>query len=87
MNVRYLCRFIAYHSKIILRGLAKVLYGAAVAGLIGLSVYGFTAIPSEGGYVAVCDFIAAMATLVVALNGAYAFGARRTKKGKFSSYE
>ena len=62
-----------------------MLYGAAVAGLFTLAAYGFVSIPSEGGYIAVCDFIAAIATLVVALNGAYAFGVRRTKKGRFSS--
>ena len=78
---------IGYHVKVLARGFCKVLYGAAVAGLLGLSAYGFTAIPTEGGYVAVCDFIASMATLIIALNGVYAFGARKKRKGRFSSYE
>ena len=78
---------IVYHVKVLVRGLSKVLYGTAVAGLLGISAYGFTAIPTEGGYVAVCDFIASMATLIIALNGVYAFGARKKRKGRFSSYE
>ena len=76
-----------HHVKILARGLVRVLYGAAVAGLLGLAAYGFAAIPSEGGYVAVCDFIAAMATLLVALTCMYAFGGKQKKKGRFSSYE
>ena len=65
---------IGYHCKIFLRGFVKVAYGAAVAGLLGLAVYGFAEIPFEDGYVAVCDFIAAIATLSVALTCTYAFG-------------
>ena len=87
LSAREAAYHIVYHVKILLRGFSKVLYGAVVAGLLGLSVYGFMAIPTEGGYVAVCDFIGAMATLISALNGMYAFGARRKKKGRFSPYE
>ena len=76
---------IGYHCKIFLRGFVKVAYGAAVAGLLGLSVYGFFSIPSEGGYVAVCEFMAAMATLVVALTCMYAFGGRQKKSGRYVS--
>lgn len=87
MDVKNAVREIAYHVKVLVRGFGRVVYGTAVAGLFGLAVYGFTAIPTEGGYVAVCDFIASMATLFVALNGVYAFGARKKKRGRFSSYE
>lgn len=87
MDVRNAVREIAYHVKVLVRGFGRVVYGTAVAGLFGLAVYGFTAIPAEGGYVAVCDFIAAMATLVIALNGMYACGARRKKNGRYSYYE
>lgn len=78
---------IVYHCKILIRGLSKTLYGTGVAGLLFLAAYGFTSIPSEGGYVAVCEFIGSMATLVIALNGMYAFGARKKKNGRFSPYE
>ena len=67
-------------GKTLLRGLAKSLYGSAVVGLIGLAIYGFTSIPAEGGYTAVCDFIGAAVSLAVALSAMYAFGGRRQKK-------
>lgn len=87
VSIREAAYQIGYHGKILMRGFGRVVYGSAVAGLLGLAGYGFAAIPDEGGYVAVCEFIAAMATLVVALNGVYACGAKRRKSGRFSSYE
>lgn len=87
VDIRNAVHEIAYHVKVLVRGFGRVVYGTAVAGLLGLAVYGFLMIPDEGGYVAVCEFIAAMATLVVALNGMYACGARRKKNGRFSYYE
>lgn len=74
----------AFHGRILLKGFARTVFGSAVAGLIGLSVYGFMIIPSEGGYVAVCEFIAAMATLVVGLTCMYAFGGKK-KSGRYVS--
>lgn len=76
-------QLIGFHCLVLLRGFAKTLYGAMTAGLIGMSVGGFTAIPSEGGYVAVCDFIAAIAILSLALTCMYAFGCRRRKRGRY----
>ena len=73
-------RTIGFHSKVMLRGIIRTLYGAAAAGLVGMAVYGFMAIPSEGGYMAVFDFIGAIATLVVALSAMYAIGGG-VKKG------
>lgn len=65
------------HAKILFRGFMKVLYGAAVAGLVAVSVYGYSVIPSEGGYVAVAEFIVSSATMGVALCSMYAFGTRK----------
>lgn len=62
------------HGKVLGKGFVRMLYGASVAGLIGVSAYGFVAVPAEGGYIAVCDFIGAMATLVIAVTGMYAMG-------------
>ena len=80
-HVRTIVRCIGFHGKVLLRGLAKSLYGAAVAGLMGLAGYGFAAIPDEGGYRAVWDFIAAVSVTVIALGFMYAFGCSR-KKGR-----
>ena len=79
LSFKEVMQLIGFHGAILLMGFAKVLYGAAVAGLVGLAVYGFAAIPSEGGYVAVCEFIAAIVTLVVALSCMYAFGGKKKK--------
>lgn len=67
------------HGKILGKGFVRTLYGACVAGLIGMTVYGFIMIPSEGGYMAVCDFVGAIATMVIAMTGMYAMGGN--KKG------
>ena len=68
-----------FHAKIAWKGLYRTLYGAAVAGLIALAVYGFVSVATETGWMAVCDFIASCATLVVALLNMYLMGGR--KKG------
>ena len=83
MSFKEVMQMIGFHCAILLMGFVKVLYGAAIAGLIGLAVYGFAAIPYEDGYVAVCDFIAAITTLTVALTSMYAFGRKRKKGGRF----
>ena len=67
----------AYHGMILLRGAAKMLYGTAMAALITLTVDGFTAIPSEGGYAAVCSFIFAVSMATIVLGGLYLFGGKK----------
>lgn len=69
----------SYHASIFLNGLGRTLYGAFIAGLIGISFYGFVSIASEDGYSAVCDFIASVATLAVAVCNMYFIG---MKKGR-----
>lgn len=76
---------IRHHSKILLRGLARTVYGTAVAGLVGLSVYGFMMIPSEGGYTAVCEFVVASLTFGMACGAMYAFGGCRKKHGRYAA--
>lgn len=71
---------IGYHAKILFRGLVRVIWGSLTAGLIYLAVYGFVAIPNEGGYMAVCDFIGAVATLVIALGNIYLLGVGSFRK-------
>ena len=66
-----------FHADVMLRGLARTLYGALIAGLFAIAVYGFILIKSEGGYAAVFDFIAACATLTVAMANAYVLGNKR----------
>ena len=86
-NFKKITSRVSYHGKILFRGLVKTLYGAAVAGLVGLAGYGFATIPSEGGYVAVCEFVVALLTLGVACGAMYTFGCwkRKKKTGRYSS--
>lgn len=70
---------VKFHTKIAWRGFYRTLYGAAVAGLVAMAIYGFVSVTNENGWTAVCDFIASCATLVVALSNMYLMGGR--KKG------
>ena len=70
---------IKFHSKIAWRGFYRTLYGAAVAGLLAMAVYGFVSVTTETGWTAVCDFIAACATLIIAIANMYLMGGK--KKG------
>lgn len=79
VQIKKACKAIKVHTKIVWRGFYRTLYGAAVAGLISLAVYGFVSITNEAGWTAVCDFIASCATLVVALTNMYLMGCN--KKG------
>ena len=81
-DVREFFECLGYHAGIFLKGCLRTVYGVAVAGLIGLAVYGFVMIPTEGGYIAVCDFVAAVASLVVALSAMYCLGTNKKKGAK-----
>lgn len=74
---------VKFHGGIVLRGFVRTIYGALVAGLLACAVYGFIGISGEAGYMAVCDFIAACATLAVAVCNMYCIGSKkRGKRGK-----
>ena len=83
MDFKDVMQLIGFHCLVLLRGFVKAVYGALIAGLIGLAVGGFAAIPHEDGYVAVMDFIAAICTMTVALTCMYAFGRKRKKGGRY----
>lgn len=68
-----------FHAKIVWRGFCRTVYGASVAGLLAMAVYGFVSVANETGWTAVCDFIASCATLIVALLNMYVMGCK--KKG------
>ena len=70
---------VKFHTKIAWRGFCRTLYGAAVAGLIAMSVYGFVSVTTEAGWAAVCDFIASCRAVIVSLSNMYLMGGR--KKG------
>ena len=67
---------VKFHVRVALRGFCRTVYGALVAWLIALAVYGFVSVTNESGWTAVCDFIASCATLVVAISNMYLMGGR-----------
>lgn len=71
-----------HHGKYLVNGFALMVYGVLTAGLIWFAVYGFMAIPTEGGYAAVCDFVVAVLTIGTAIGCMYAMGKGR-KKGRY----
>lgn len=72
-------RILWHHSKILLTGFYRMLFGTAIAALIALSVFGFAMIPTVNGYLAVCEFVGAIATMCMALAGMYAMGCSKKK--------
>ena len=68
---------VKFHSSIVLKGFIRTIYGALVAGLLAIAVYGFISIRGEAGYLAVGDFVASTATLVVAMWNVYAMGMKK----------
>ena len=79
VQIKKAWKAVKFHAKIAWRGFYRMIYGAAVAGLIAMAVYGFASVTNESGWVAVWDFVASCATLIVALSNMYLMGGR--KKG------
>lgn len=63
------------------KGFVRSIWGTMVTGSIGLAVYGYMAIPTEGGYTAVAEFIVATVFLGIALGCMYLMGGTEKKKG------
>lgn len=80
INFDYAVESAKHFGTTLLRGLIRTIYGALVAGLIAIAVYGFISIKSETGYIAVFDFIAACATLAVAMSNVYCIGKKKPGK-------
>ena len=82
LDVREFFECLGHHAGVFLKGCVRTAYGVAVAGLVALAVYGFVKVPGEDGYIAVCDFVLATATMVVALSAMYAIGTNKKKGAK-----
>ena len=79
VQIKKAWKAVKFHAKIAWRGFYRTLYGAAVAGLLAMAVYGFASVTAETGWTAVCDFVASCATMIVALLIMYLMGGK--KKG------
>ena len=83
-NFKSVFKGIKYHGKILWKGFTRMMYGALTAGLLATAIYRFCMIPSDDGYLAVCDFILAIATMVVGINSIYhQGGGYKRKKGGY----
>ena len=71
---------IKFHAGILVKGISRMIYGTLVAGLFVMSTLGFILVTRDSGYVAVFDFVAASATLAVALGNVYLIGCKRGAK-------
>lgn len=74
INVKKFMKKVRYHGCVLLKGMMRMLFGTATAGLMGLAIYGFVMVGTEGGYMAVGDFLVAMATVFMACACMYAMG-------------
>ena len=81
-DFKSVARTIGYHGKVMWKGFITMVYGAATAALVALAIYGFVMIATEEGWVAVCDFVGAAATSIVALISMYSQGAAMKKGAK-----
>ena len=71
---------IQIHSRCLVKGFVRMVFGALTAGLFALAAYGFIMITTESGWIAVSEFVGSTATTVVALVCMYAMGGN-VKKG------
>lgn len=79
VQIKRAWKLVKFHAKIAWRGFYRMLYGALVAGLMAMAIYGFVSLTNETGWVAVWDFVASCATMLVALSNMYMMGGN--KKG------
>ena len=81
-SFKRISRTIGHHFRILTKGCIKVLWGTTTAVMIAVAVYGYKIVPTEGGYAAVCDFLVATLTMVVALACMYLIGGNCKKGAK-----
>lgn len=68
-----------FHARILLRGFLRTVYGALIAGLIAMAIYGFVSASKEAGWDAVFDYIVSAVLLIEAIGNMHFIG--RMKKG------
>ena len=68
---------VIFHARVLWRGFCRTVYGSLIALLIAMAIYGFISVTTETGWTAVGDFIAACATMAVALANMYFIGCRK----------
>ena len=67
-----------FHARILWRGFLRTVYGALIAGLIAMAVYGFVSAQNEVGWEEVFDYIVSSVLLLESIGNMYFMG--RLKK-------
>lgn len=71
-----------FHTRILWRGFFRTVYGALIAGLIAMTIYGFVSSTNEAGWDAVFDYVASAVLLIEALGNMYFMGRRKNGGAK-----
>ena len=66
-----------FHARILWRGFLRTVYGALIAGLIAMAIYGFVSAQNEVGLDAVFDYVVSTVLLIEALGNMYFMGRRK----------
>lgn len=78
-EVRFKMTFanVKFHARILWRGFLRTVYGALIAGLIAMAIYGFVSARNEAGWEAVFDYIVSAVLFIEALGNMYFMGRRK----------
>ena len=69
---------VKFHARILCRGFLRTVYGALIAGLIAMAIYGFVSASKEAGWDAVFDYVVSAVLLLESIGNMYFMG--RLKK-------
>ena len=65
-----------FHARILWRGFLRTVYGAMIAGLIAMAIYGFISAQNEAGWEEVFDYIVSVVLLIEAIGNMHFIGRR-----------
>ena len=71
-----------FHARILWRGFLRTAYGALIAGLIAMAIYGFVSAQNEAGWEEVFDYIVSAVLLIEAIANMYFMGRRKNGGAK-----
>ena len=69
---------VKFHLRIMWRGFCRTVYGALIAGLIAMAIYGFVSARNEAGWEEVFDYVVSAVLLIESIGNMYFIG--RLKK-------
>ena len=77
-EVRFKMTFanVKFHARILWRGFLRTVYGAMIAGLIAMAIYGFISARNEAGWEEVFDYIVSAVLLLESIGNMYFMGRR-----------